>query len=1001
MKYNIKDLFKDFGINGIATDSRKVKQGDAFFAIKGKERDGNEFLEQAFENGASLVFTERLDLSLDNHKIIAVDDVIAALAEAAELTYPAKPNHLIAVTGTNGKSSVVSYCQQIITLLGKKAASLGTLGVMTSDAVIHEGESAGGYNFAPSRTPQGCGDPAFLDGHVAIAPRHDDLIATLSSTKNNEYTTAGLIEFREILNILASNGYDYVAFEASSHGLDQRRLENIKVQAAAFTNLSHDHLDYHASMKDYFEAKLKLFSNHLASGGICTISQDLIDQLESLQLDTSYLKSLNPVIVGNGTGDINIRSISGSISGQDVTLTYKGITYQFATEIIGSFQATNLLIAAALVESIGFDFGEIVKVLPKLKAVLGRLERITNVAAPFQIFVDYAHTPDALTKSLQELSKLKTNGKLKVIFGCGGDRDRGKRPIMGSVASQFADQIFITDDNPRFEDASQIRRQIIAGVDESLSHKVIEIPGRDQAIYRAIAELENKDILLIAGKGHEDYQIIGDQKFKFSDQEKVNDSYVWNQESLEAVLGVKVPSKILAQKIQFNSKDLKPGDLFIALSGGAGDGHDYVKDALNRGAAAAIVSKKIGEIDPLRLIYVTDTMVALEQLANYKRQRSKAKFVAITGSAGKTTTKDITSKLLRRFGKIFASRGNFNNKLGLMINLASMPDDIYYAVIELGMNHAGEIRELTKQLKPDIALITNIAPAHLQFFGSVEEIADAKSEIFESLTSEGIAIINQDSPYFERMKSNLHRYCTANNVSVNMLTFGENDNSDVRLASYCPESSSAKVALEYVVKSELGDSQKIKLSLEHTPRHYALNIAAGLAVAMALKLDPNVAAASSEFVMLDGRGKIISAIKDGKHYQIISDYYNANPESMKAALEYFGQIPSVKKIAIIGDMLELGENAAGLHESLAPFIVNSGANTVLLVGHLMSGLKHILPATINSRAFSNINELLASIESLIEQDLISGGDLILIKGSNSINLKKIMDYFTSEDGNAL
>lgn len=488
MKHNLAEIFKQFNVSGVAQDSRLVKPGDAFFAIKGEKSDGNLHIADAFAKGAVVAFSDDEMLNQvqhDSSRVIHVPDARLAVAEGAAIIYPKIPDKLIAVTGTNGKTSVVFYCMQILQKLGIKSAAIGTLGIITDE-------------ITKSRLPS-------------------DLPENL--------TTADPITFRRILNELAINGVQVVAFEASSHGIDQKRLGNLKVDAAAFTSFSQDHLDYHGTMEDYLNAKLKLFSEHLKENAAAVVNLDnywrnLIEEYFD-QYGVKYVSIIPSHLSCHcERSEITIQSITKAITEQKVTFTRQGNSYNFETNIVGSFQASNLLIAAELVANIGIAFDKIIDTLPEIKASTGRLQRVTTFGDKFHVFVDYAHTPDALEKSLQELAAVKDKtSNLIVVFGCGGDRDRTKRPIMGKIASEIADYIIITDDNPRTEDPVQIRKEIINGLFLVKDKIMNEIPDRRVAIKAGIDALKENDILLIAGKGHEDYQIVGTTKMPFSDIE--------------------------------------------------------------------------------------------------------------------------------------------------------------------------------------------------------------------------------------------------------------------------------------------------------------------------------------------------------------------------------------------------------------------------------------------------------------------------------------------------
>lgn len=471
MKHKLEQIFKKFNIQHISSDSRDIVLKSAFFAMRGSNFNGNDFLSSVLNEGASIAFTDDESKIIED-KIFYLSDIKMALAIAADILYPSESLEMIGVTGTNGKSSVVSYVHQILSLLGRNSACMGTLGI---------------------------------ECNVESYNKNID-------KKKNGLTTAGPIEFKKSLHNLAKHNVKYVAFEASSHGLHQKRMGNIKVKSAAFTSFSQDHLDYHQTMENYLHAKLDLFLNNLEKDGDAVINME-IDNFQYVQ---KFLEdnNISYTTVG-GNGDIHIISNDQNINHQNIMFKFQDKIYEFQTEIIGSFQAINLLIAAKLVYNLAINFEQIVSVLPNIQSVCGRLQRITHKDDKYHIFVDYAHTPDALQRSLTELKKLKNiAGKLYVVFGCGGDRDKSKRPIMGKIASEIADKVIITDDNPRNENAAKIRNEIFSG-----SRVGDLIDDRKKAIIDTVNILKEHDILLIAGKGHEDYQIIGTEIIKFSDIE--------------------------------------------------------------------------------------------------------------------------------------------------------------------------------------------------------------------------------------------------------------------------------------------------------------------------------------------------------------------------------------------------------------------------------------------------------------------------------------------------
>jgi UDP-N-acetylmuramoyl-L-alanyl-D-glutamate--2,6-diaminopimelate ligase len=466
-------------ISGLSTNSKTTKQGECFFAIKGSRSDGNIFIDEAIANGANLAITSDTYLGPNNDKIIQVDDVNETLAFCAQQFYTNLPEYKLAITGTNGKTSTADYCRQIFALLGYNSASIGTIGVISN---------------------------------VKLAPEIYNL-ATLTSND--------LISNYKILTELKSNGVDHVALEVSSIGMDQQRFNKCYFHAAAFVSFASDHLDYHKNLEEYLDAKLKLFEQNLNNNAPVFISQDVEKQILKYNRKLSNYE----VIGSTPSCDLYIHELKSDLYGQKVVFIYKNHHYSFYTNIIGRFQAENLLFAIMLSHRCGLDLNQIIDIIPKIKAVKGRLEKVPDINKDRCIFIDYAHNPDALEQIILELRKLKpAKSKIYTVFGCGGDRDKLKRPIMGAIAAKLSDYVIITDDNPRSENPQQIRDEIIGGIK---SNNYIEIANREEAIKYSLSILEDYDIMLIAGKGHEEYQIHGNIKTFFSDAKIVN-KYLFN-----------------------------------------------------------------------------------------------------------------------------------------------------------------------------------------------------------------------------------------------------------------------------------------------------------------------------------------------------------------------------------------------------------------------------------------------------------------------------------------
>ena len=457
----------EIAVGGVTADSRAVKRGDVFVAIAGSKADGARFIDSAIAAGAVAIVAERaLATPLPaGIAFVRVANARRALASIAAKFYPRQPPVIAAVTGTSGKTSVVAFTRQIWAANGHRAASIGTIGIVSP-----RGESYGALT-----TP----DP--------IALHHS-------------------------LETIANDGITHLAIEASSHGLDQYRLDGLRIAAAGFTNVTRDHLDYHPSFESYLAAKLRLFGELLVPGAAAIINVDH----EHADAFVAAAKKRGLVIMTVGRRGTGIQLLDSTRDGlgQKLRLECEGKLYRLRLPLVGEFQAENAVLAAGLAIASGDGADAVFAALEHLDGAKGRLERVGERRGA-QIFVDYAHKPDALAKALDALRPYAT-GRLVVILGAGGDRDRGKRPLMGSAAAAKADWVIVTDDNPRSEDPAAIRAAILAAAPGAT-----EIGDRFEAIRRGIAELHAGDILLIAGKGHETGQIIGDRIMAFSDHEAV------------------------------------------------------------------------------------------------------------------------------------------------------------------------------------------------------------------------------------------------------------------------------------------------------------------------------------------------------------------------------------------------------------------------------------------------------------------------------------------------
>jgi len=448
-------------VTGFAIDHRKVARGTVFGAFKGSRFNGEDFIADAVAAGA-VAIVARPEASVTGAVHIADAEPRRAFARLAAKFFAPFPETVVAVTGTNGKTSTVELTRQIWRMSGFHAASIGTLGVTTADEQVSTG-----------------------------------------------LTTPDIVTFLSNMAGLAREGVTHAAFEASSHGLSQYRTEGLPVRAAAFTNLSRDHLDYHGTMEAYLEAKLRLFTEVVDEDGAAVIWMD--DEASARVAELALERGLKLITVGTRGETLKLVKREPTQLGQTLTIEAEGKTHTVKLPLIGAYQAANALTAAGLVLATGGAVSQTLDSLTRVQPVRGRLERaaISKTGAP--VYVDYAHTPDGLRAAIEALRPHAT-GRLITLFGAGGDRDKGKRPEMGAVAVQLSDHVIVTDDNPRSEDAAAIRRDVLAGAPGAT-----EIGGRREAIGAAIAEAKSGDIVLLAGKGHEQGQIIGDKVLPFDD----------------------------------------------------------------------------------------------------------------------------------------------------------------------------------------------------------------------------------------------------------------------------------------------------------------------------------------------------------------------------------------------------------------------------------------------------------------------------------------------------
>ncbi len=933
--HNINRNHRNFSFSGISFDTKSIKKNNIFFAIKGNSIDGNEFISKAIKKGSKIIVTERKTNQFQNGILyIHTNNVRKLLAEIAFKIYNKKPKNLVAVTGTNGKSSVADFYYQILKLNNKKGASIGTLGVKSK-----------------------------------------------SINLNLSNTTIDPIKLAKILSKLKNQKIENVIMEASSHGLKQNRLDGLKFNSGIFTNLSQDHLDYHKNLKNYLNAKLYLFKNLISKRGN-VITDQLIPEFKNIK-KIAINKKLKLYTLNDKKNNLVI--LSHNFKGEDQFLRIKlnNSIRDINLNLIGKIQLKNVLMAIIAAKYSGISLDKILNTIPKLKPVEGRLEKIGKIKNQSKVILDYAHTPDALKTCLLNLREQFTNKTITVLFGCGGNRDQNKRSKMGKIASDFADSIILTNDNPRFENPQKIIRDIKKGIKKK---RIIEISNRAIAIKQAIHNLKSGDILLVAGKGHEKTQDIGNKKIFFSDRKVIINAIKNKNNNLsnnlklnivkEAVKIKKLSPSTSLKTARINSQEVTKNDIFFAIRGKKNDGNKYVAQSFKRKASLAVVNKIQNKLNKSRQIKVKNTLKFLTNISKTFRKSIDTNIIAITGSCGKTTLKEMLGNVLSKISKVSISPKSYNNKFGVPLSLFNIKQNDEFGILEVGMDKKGEIDYLSKIIKPDVGVITNINYAHAKNFKNIKQIALAKSEIINNIKPNGYAVLNADDSFFQ-----LHKKIAIEN-KIKVVSFGiKSQKSDIKLINIQP----------------FGKNFRINIRLNNKKKYFALsndfqnNICNTLSALAVISIYKNIFKLNENiflsFKIPRGRGDHSVLKFNNKKINLIDQSYNSNPLSLKSAIKNFDKINSKKsnKYLLIGDMLELGSHSKKLHQSIAPIINQTKIDRVFVKGKMASLILKNISKAKKGRILFNKSQII----ELIRKDL-NNNDYLMIKASLATGFNDIV-----------
>jgi MurE/MurF fusion protein len=912
--------FQAIKIKNLALDSRKVKKGTLFFAISGDKFDGKDFIKDAINNGAAAIICARgTKIKNINFPIIKVKNCKKILSKTCKIFFKNKPKNIIAVTGTNGKSSVADFFYQILSLNKTPVASIGTLGIKKK-----------------------------------------------GKFKKTKLTSLDIISLHEELTVLKKQKIDNVIIEASSHGLSQGRLDGLNFKAGIFTNFSQDHLDYHKTMKNYFNSKSILFSSLLKKNRYM-ITDSNINEFKKLK-KIAKKRKLEIIKVNNSSIFANQEEFS----------------------LLGDFQKTNLSMSILAAGICGINKEKIKSSIKKIKSVQGRLEQIKTLPNKAKIIVDYAHTPEALRTVLETLrNNFKEN--ITLVFGCGGERDFKKRSLMAKIANKFCDKIYVTDDNPRFESPRKIRKEIIRYLKKQ---KYLEIGNRATAIKFAIKNSKPFEIILIAGKGHETIQDYGNKILQVSDKNIILDTkaskkkinvnqlkYDFNSQILNKVLHNKKNYKFIG--ISINSKENLNKNLFIAIKGKKHDGHQFVSEALKKKANYCAVSKKLNTVRNKKIIKVKSTFNFLKKLAIEKRNATKATIIAVTGSCGKTSLKTLLGTLLNKYENTFFSPKSYNNHYGVPVSLSSLEANHKFGVFEIGMSKSGEIKKLTELVKPDLAIITNIAESHIENFKNIHGIAKAKAEIMDNVKKGGTIILNRDDKFFNFLSAKAKK----NNLKI--VSFGLSKKSDVYPIHIKNFENETNVKVKII-------DQVLSLNFRYLN---IFNILSSLATLKILDLDIKKVLKNFKFVKsLSGRGKTHKINRFKVKFKLIDESYNANPLSMKNAIISLSKLKKnhFNKYLLLSDMLELGKKSDFYHKNLSKIINNTDIDKVFVYGKKILNTYKYIKKKKQGNILQNLNDFDEIFSEVVKQD-----DYLMIKGSNAMGLNKLTANIIKEKKNVI
>lgn len=898
-------------------NSRRCQVGDVFVACSGVVGDGRDHVADAIARGVAAVVYESGLTPLQRSQLgttpaLAVTNLPALMGSLAHEWWGKASDELtvVAITGTNGKTTTANWLAAALNQLGRPCGVIGTLGVLDA---------------------QGATQSGFL-------------------------TTPDVISVHECLASLRDSGATHVVLEASSIGLDQNRLDGVSIDVAVFTNLSQDHLDYHHSMAAYGQAKARLFSRLAPSAAVINS-----DDAQANQMIAAASGEVLTYGLTEQTAHVAARELAIESESMRFDLHINGQSLVVRTPFVGTHNVSNMLAVATVLAHLKVKHADIVASLENLPTVAGRLEPVAPIATgtglnhlPL-VLVDYAHTPDAVQRVLEALRPMAQSrqGRVWCVIGCGGNRDASKRPLMAQAAQAHADQVVLTSDNPRNESGDAILQDMLAGLIDRASVQVQS--DRALAILTTIWQTQPNDVVLLAGKGHETWQEIDGVRHPFDDRQWARLALLFKEQ---------------APLVQTDSRQLTAGSLFVALRGDKFNGHDYLADAEQAAVVAALVEKACVSVSTPQ-ICVGDTRLALQKLATAWRRRFDIPVIGVTGSNGKTSTKEMIAMILRQWvgdDAALSTQGNLNNELGVPLTVLRLRESHRFAVIELGMNHPGEIALLTAIAQPNIGLVLNAQREHQEFMQSVAAVAQENGQVLVGLPTNGVAIFPANDPHTDSWSEQAK-------AASKQLTFGLNAGAGVQTNVGAQAVRSDALGSRFVLSVQ-GQQQDVSLSVAGIHNVTNACAAAACATAAAVPVDAIVQGLAA-FAAVKGRMQIHRL---AENRLLIDDTYNANPDSVRAAIDVLSGLPAPRAL-VLGDMGEVGDNGPEMHAEVGAYARQQAIDYLWTMGEATSH---------SVRAFGFNAQGFESVAQLCERACAVGPMSILVKGSRFMAMEQVV-----------